>query len=615
MASDGTYSAGSATNNNQIEFSSMPFAHFSVRPSSVKPLVYAMLALASATVSSQSIADEFKVAFIGDQGVSAAAQGVLELIRDEGADLLLIQGDLGYDDNTADIWAENINTILGDDFPVLLVVGNHENYEWPEYLQWQKDRLARTPEVRCEGDIGVKSYCTYKDLGVVLVSPGITEVDGVDGADDYEQYITDSFNDDDSTWRICSWHKNMRDMQVGGKGDATGWGVYQSCLAQGGIVVNGHEHSYSRTHLMSDFENLQVIHTDSNMNIGRESSIAIVSGLGGRQVRPQLHGGDWFASVYTETQGANHASLFCDFNGSQADCYLKDVAGLIPDQFTLNSVLDNSSVVEDSASVLADAQTEDQADAEAEMQADAEAEAQVNAEAEAQADADAEAQADAEAEAQADAEAEAQADAEAEAQADAEAEAQADAEAEAQADAEAEAQADADAEAQAAAEAEARAEAETEARAEAESEARAAAEAEEQAAAEAAAQAAAESEAREEAQAEAEAQAELDSLSVDADTQDDQQSDTVAIVVADPGTTNDELDGIPSSNIDGENAPVVNAEPQPAQSLDDGNMATDDLDNDTSSIASGGSSGGGGLGWLSLAGLALLGRVRRRIVS
>ena len=253
MAPDGTYCTGGTTNNLQIEFASMPFAHFSVRPSIVKALVYTLLALASATASSKSMADEFKAAFIGDQGVSSAARGVLELIRDEGADVLLIQGDLGYEDNSADTWIENINSILGDDFPVLLVVGNHENYEWPKYLQWQKDRLARTPELRCEGDIGVKSYCTYKDLGVVLVAPGINEVDGIDGADNYEQYITDSFNNDNSTWRICSWHKNMRDMQVGGKGDATGWGVYQSCLAQGGIVVNGHEHSYSRTQLDERF--------------------------------------------------------------------------------------------------------------------------------------------------------------------------------------------------------------------------------------------------------------------------------------------------------------------------------------------------------------------------
>ena len=566
MAPDGTRSTERRIDDNQIEFAPMPFAHFSLRPFSVKPLVHAILALASAAVSSQSIADEFKVAFIGDQGVSAAARGVLELIRDEGTDLLLIQGDLGYEDNAADTWIENINSILGDDFPVLLVVGNHENFEWPAYLQWQKDRLARTPEVRCEGDIGVKSYCTYKDLGVVLVSPNIIEVEGINGDDNYEQYITDSFNTDDSTWRICSWHKNMRDMQVGGKGDATGWGVYQSCLAQGAIVVNGHEHSYSRTHLMSDFENLQVIHTNSNMNIGPDSSIAIVSGLGGREVRPQLHGGDWFASVYTETQGANHASLFCDFNGGQANCYLKDVAGLVPDQFTLDSVRDRSGVVEDSEVFNDAAEGVDQFDAEALSEADApalgEADAPTVAEADAPTVAEAEAPTVAEADAPPVAEVDAQVAAETEAQAVAEIEAPPVAEVEAPPVAEAEAPATAEAEVQA--------------------------------------------------QAEAETPIEADAEADDAGLEDDQQSDPIAIIVTDTGSGSVDLDDLPTSNldelptsnIDGENAPVVNAEPLAIQLADD-NSATDDSNNGVSSIESAGSSGGGSLGWLSLAGLAL----------
>jgi hypothetical protein len=41
----------------------------------------------------------FTIAFIGDQSVSAGAVAVLELIRDEGADMVLHQGDLGYTSN------------------------------------------------------------------------------------------------------------------------------------------------------------------------------------------------------------------------------------------------------------------------------------------------------------------------------------------------------------------------------------------------------------------------------------------------------------------------------------------------------------------------------------
>lgn len=292
---------------------------------------------ASAPFAPVAAAEDIKVAFIGDQGIAEEAQRVLELIRDEGTDLLLIQGDLGYDNNSADKWIENMDNILGRDFPVLMVVGNHENYEWPKYLEWQQDKLSRVSDIRCEGSVSVKAYCTYKNIGVVQVSPGITEVEGINGSDDYAGYINEKFKNDNSTWRFCSWHKNMRDMQAGGKPDATGWGVYQNCLAQGGLVMTGHEHSYSRTHLMSDFQNREVLHTGDEMDIGPNSSLAFVSGLGGREVREQRHGGDWFASIYTSTQGASPGSLFCTLNGDQADCYFKDIAGLVPDAFKLRS--------------------------------------------------------------------------------------------------------------------------------------------------------------------------------------------------------------------------------------------------------------------------------------
>ena len=42
---------------------------------------------------------EVKVAFIGDQGLSANARAVLQLIKDEEADFVLHQGDFDYDDD------------------------------------------------------------------------------------------------------------------------------------------------------------------------------------------------------------------------------------------------------------------------------------------------------------------------------------------------------------------------------------------------------------------------------------------------------------------------------------------------------------------------------------
>jgi len=61
-------------------------------------LVAASLSMAPPTVAST------KVAFIGDQGNNSNSQAVLTLVANEGTDLLLIQGDLGYAANSAVTW-------------------------------------------------------------------------------------------------------------------------------------------------------------------------------------------------------------------------------------------------------------------------------------------------------------------------------------------------------------------------------------------------------------------------------------------------------------------------------------------------------------------------------
>lgn len=130
-------------------------------------------------------------------------------------------------------------------------------------------------------------------------------------------------------------------MQVGNQPDHTGWGVYQACLSSGGLVATAHEHSYSRTFLMNSFENQSVMHRNNRMEIRRGESIAFVSGMGGRPIRPQRRYDDWWAAVATSTQAAAHGALFCDFAQGDANCYFKGVDGIIYDRFTLVSRLEN----------------------------------------------------------------------------------------------------------------------------------------------------------------------------------------------------------------------------------------------------------------------------------
>ena len=64
---------------------------------------------------------EFKVAFIGDSNKGKYQVAVLKLIKQEGADLVLHQGDFAYSYNVPDMqtWMNNINNELGPTFPYL----------------------------------------------------------------------------------------------------------------------------------------------------------------------------------------------------------------------------------------------------------------------------------------------------------------------------------------------------------------------------------------------------------------------------------------------------------------------------------------------------------------
>jgi hypothetical protein len=260
---------------------------------------------------------------------------VLSLVASEGTDLLLIQGDLGYENNTASTWESNLNTILGENFPVLTVIGNHENFEWPSYQKLIQQRINRVNGLSCSGDTGVKAKCSYGNIDIVQVAPALTEVAGIKPDDGYADFIRSSFKGSDNRWRICSWHKPHQLMQTGSK-SGPAWDVYDACLDTGAMVANAHEHAYSRTYLLSDFRNQTIVHKSDQMALQPGQSFAFVSGLGGREVRGQVRGGDWFASIYTADQGATHGALFCSFEDKTADCYFKAIDGAVPDQFSLS---------------------------------------------------------------------------------------------------------------------------------------------------------------------------------------------------------------------------------------------------------------------------------------
>jgi hypothetical protein len=212
---------------------------------------------------------------------------------------------------------------------------------YQELLEARMSRLS----IPWDGDLGVQSLFYYQGIFFVLTAPGIF-------GQDHDLYIRDALEADDSVWRISSWHKNMRLMQVGGKTDETGWGVYEESRKGGAIIATGHEHSYSRTHLLSSCEHQTVASTADPLVLSRDNpgtpadegrSFAFVSGLGGHSIRDQHLSGLWWASVYTSDQDANYGALFGTFNyegdPQLAYFYFKDIDGVIADEFFVRSAL------------------------------------------------------------------------------------------------------------------------------------------------------------------------------------------------------------------------------------------------------------------------------------
>jgi hypothetical protein len=275
------------------------------------------------------------VAFLGDQGLGPGSDATLRLVRSEGADLLVQLGDFDYSHNPA-AWRAQSDSILGEDFPQIGLVGNHDLFAWHGpggYAGIVEDRLRRMG-VTVEGEPGVQCSFRYKGLFFVITAPGLM-------GSGHPEFIRRELDADTSIWRISAWHVNQARMQVGGKWDEAGWGVYEESRKGGAIIATAHEHSYSRTHLLENMATQQVASRGNRLHIRRGRTFAFVSGLGGGDIRPQLLSGDWWASMYTSTQGARHGALFAEFHVDgdprKAEFYFKDVEGAEVDRFEVIS--------------------------------------------------------------------------------------------------------------------------------------------------------------------------------------------------------------------------------------------------------------------------------------
>jgi predicted phosphodiesterase len=325
----------------------------------------AAAAVVAGAAPAQDTPVNFKVAFFGDQGIGSDSLAVLQLVLAEGADAIVHLGDFDYGDDPA-AWQQQIEDVLPPCFPYFAVAGNHDESEFPEYQSVIANQLV-CAGVSWHGEAGQQFSFTYQGIYFVLTTPGLLG----SGDAEYVAARLDSPAAQAAAWRISGWHFLMRNLQIGGKSDESGWPVYENSRLGGAIIATGHEHSYERTNLLSDMSDQVVAGQDLVISEGK--TFAFVSGLGGESIRDQERclpttppygcNGTW-ASIYADQQGANYGALFLEFNYEGDPClargYFKDIDGNVPDQFFVRTTVGpcgcagdaNGDLVTDEADVL-----------------------------------------------------------------------------------------------------------------------------------------------------------------------------------------------------------------------------------------------------------------------
>jgi len=292
------------------------------------------------------------VAYYGDLGLSNTSAYVLKMVKAEGAELIVHAGDLDYSDN-ATAFDAFLNQHLGEDFPYLAAAGNHDITEWGEYKAMLLNRYHKIFDkklMKCGGNVPDTYWCIYRGVFFGLSSIGVLSDDYLQASLQLEQHLSEAqqllrTEGGNSTWKVCAWHKNQHLTQIGSKEDDASWNPFETCRRHGAMISNGHEHSYSRSHLIKKFEDpIQVSGTTSPYLLKNGQTMFFTNGLGGKGVRtalPELKVLPWWAKTQAIEDGVTGVAVFCKYNVDgkldQAYCYAKDVNKGIIDSWNLTS--------------------------------------------------------------------------------------------------------------------------------------------------------------------------------------------------------------------------------------------------------------------------------------
>lgn len=223
-------------------------------------LVLAAVGLPLQTATSEVSAQTVDFTASGDFSSSSAAGAVLTDIKASGSDFHLALGDLSYGTTGAEeTWCSFVTSRVGAGFPFELVAGNHESNGQNGHIN---DFSACLPN-QLPGLVGTYGRQWYVDVPqqqplvrLVAISPGVPFPSGdwsyAAGSARYQwtAAAVDGARSAGIPWVVAAMHKPC--LSVGVYGCEVGADITNLLLEKRvDLVLNGHDHSYARTHQLA----------------------------------------------------------------------------------------------------------------------------------------------------------------------------------------------------------------------------------------------------------------------------------------------------------------------------------------------------------------------------
>eukprot|EP01064_Diplonema_japonicum_P001509 TRINITY_DN1097_c0_g1_i5.p1 TRINITY_DN1097_c0_g1~~TRINITY_DN1097_c0_g1_i5.p1 ORF type:complete len:539 (+),score=149.00 TRINITY_DN1097_c0_g1_i5:553-2169(+) len=280
-----------------------------------------------------------KIGFIGDTSDKSSAGLAYKLMREDGVDLVMQNGDFDYTNNPGN-WERFLNSHWfghGKEH-VLMTSGNHDTKKWGGPFGYQSmlyNKMTKELREACTGrnnnlktDYGLWMSCRFRGVHMVMI--GWDEFSPSWPRNWYENsrttkpaadFIDKSFAGSTEPWRVCMWHRPEGTYQAGHRYPKV-YGLsraFDACRRNGAFIVAGHNHLYSRTKLLSSFSSKRVSPNSfpNKVELSCGESMFVVSGLGGWNRALDRDGPSarrsWIQKRYTQSVGRETVGVFvCD---------------------------------------------------------------------------------------------------------------------------------------------------------------------------------------------------------------------------------------------------------------------------------------------------------------